>query len=61
MINFLFDIWKTSAPSENQRTSIFSSYFSNMVDIVGIWFAKTLAQRNFLTLGQRWLNDVAPT
>ena len=22
---------------------------------------KTLVQRNFLTLGQRWLNDVAPT
>ena len=27
MINFVFDTWETSAPSENQRTSIFTSYF----------------------------------
>ena len=27
MTNFVFDNWKTSAPSENQRTSIFTSYF----------------------------------
>ena len=53
MNNFVFDTWKTNAPSENQRASIFTSYFSNMADIVGIWLAKN-------TLAQRWLNDVAP-
>ena len=27
MTNFVFDTGKTKAPSENQRTSIFTSYF----------------------------------
>ena len=39
MTNFVFDTWKTNAPSENQRASIFT-FFSNMADIVGIWLAK---------------------
>ena len=54
MTNFVFDTWKTSAPSENQRTSILTSYFfqhgRHRWHMVG---KNTLAQRSFLTLGQR--------
>ena len=60
MTTFVFDTWKTSAPSENQRTGIFTSYFvqhdRHRWHMVG---KNTLAQLNFLS--QRWLNDVAPT
>ena len=53
MTNFVFDTWKTSAPSENQRTSIFTSYFfqhgRHRWHMVG---KNTLAQRNFLMLGE---------
>ena len=53
MTNFVFDTWKTNAPSENKRASIFTSYFfqhgRHRWHMVG---------KN--TLAQRWLNDVAP-
>ena len=62
MVNFVFDMWETSAPSVNQRTSIFTSYVlqhgRHRWHMIG---KNTLTQRNFLTLGQRWLNDVTPT
>ena len=52
MTNFVFDTCKTSAPSENQRTSILTSYFfqhgRDSWHMVG---KNTLAQRRFLTLG----------
>ena len=61
MTNFVFDTWKTSAPSENQRTSIFTYFFQHGRHGWHMVGKKTLAQQNFLTLGQRWLNDVAST
>ena len=50
MTNFVFDTWKISAPSENHGR--------HRWHMIG---KKTLAQRNFLTLGQRWLYKVVPT
>ena len=53
MTNFVFNTWKTNVPSENQRASIFTSYFfqhdRHNWHMVG---------KN--TLAQRWLNEVAP-
>ena len=51
MTNFVFDTWKTNAPSENQRASIFTffQHGRHRWHMVG---------KN--TLAQRWLNDVAP-
>ena len=53
MTNFLFDTGKTNAPSENQRTSIFTSYFFQHGRHRWHMVGKNM-------LAQRWLNDVAP-
>ena len=53
MTNFVFDTGKTNAPSENQRTSIFTSYFFQHGRHRWHMVGKNM-------LAQRWLNDVAP-
>ena len=55
MTNFVFDTWKTSAPFENQRKSIYTSYF-----VQRTW-PKTLAYGWQKDVGPTQFSDVGPT
>ena len=55
MTNFVFDTWKTNAPSENQRASIFTSYFfqhgRHRWHMVGIWVVDSIDLHKIMMRG----------